>query len=211
MSDPFKEWGRITLMIKKQIRHMKKTTIRKLFLQKRLDLAQPEYKVLNAKMMDQIAKIDWGIYKNIHLFLSIAKFNEVNTFSMIDYWRAKYPQLQIIIPRTDFEKKEMEHVLFDPKQIFLEKNKFDIPEPVGGTLFPVEQIDSVLVPLLAFDKKGYRVGYGKGFYDRFLAQCCPNTQKIGLSFFDPVDEIADANDQDVKLNTCICPGKIWEF
>lgn len=190
---------------------MNKTTIRKRYLQKRLDLARSEYEVLNIKMMEQIAKMDWGIYKNIHLFLSIAKFNEVDTFSMIDYWRERYPKLQIIISRTDFEKKEMEPVLFDPKQTFLEKNKFDIPEPVGGTLFPVEQIDLVLVPLLAFDRKGHRVGYGKGFYDRFLAQCRSDTQKIGLSFFDPVDEIADANDQDVKLNKCICPDKIWEF
>lgn len=190
---------------------MNKTTIRKRYLQKRLDLTQSEYEVLNAKMMGQVAKMDWGIYKNIHLFLSIAKHNEVDTFSMVNYWRGEYPQLQIIIPRTDFEKNEMEHVLFDREQILLKKNKFDIPEPIGGTLFPVEQIDLVLVPLLTFDKKGHRVGYGKGFYDRFLAQCRPNTQKIGLSFFDPVDEIADANDQDVKLNKCICPDKIWEF
>ena len=195
----------------KTIKNMKKITIRKHYLQKRLDLTQSEYEVLNVKMMGQVAKMDWGIYKNIHLFLSIAKHNEVDTFSMINYWREEYPQLQIIIPRTDFEKNEMEHVLFDPEQILLKKNKFDIPEPIGGRLFPVEQIDLVLVPLLAFDKKGHRVGYGKGFYDRFLAQCRPNTQKTGLSFFDPVDEIADANDQDVKLNKCICPDKIWEF
>jgi 5-formyltetrahydrofolate cyclo-ligase len=86
-----------------------------------------------------------------------------------------------------------------------------IPEPVQGELIPDEQIDLVFVPLLAFDKKGNRVGYGKGFYDRFLAQCRPNTQKMGLSFFCPIDEISDVDPWDVKLDSCICPDKIWTF
>ena len=165
----------------KTIKNMKKITIRKYYLQKRLDLTQSEYEVLNVKMMGQVAKMDWGIYKNIHLFLSIAKHNEVDTFSMINYWREEYPQLQIIIPRTDFEKNEMEHVLFDPEQILLKKNKFDIPEPIGGRLFPVEQIDLVLVPLLAFDKKGFRLGRGGGHYDKLLAKY-ENVYTIGVCF-----------------------------
>ncbi len=188
-----------------------KKTIRKAYLQKRLDLSRAEYEVLNAKLVEQIAKIDWSMYGNIHLFLPIAKFNEIDTFPMISYLRKKYPLLQIIISRTNFEKKEMEHVLFDPEHIFLEKNKFDIPEPFGGTLFPVEKIDVVWVPLLAFDRNGHRVGYGKGFYDRFLGQCRSDTLKIGLSFFGPVDEIVDASDQDIMLDRCICPDKIWDF
>jgi 5-formyltetrahydrofolate cyclo-ligase len=160
-------------------------------------------------MMKQITQVDWGVYKNIHLFLPIVKFNEMDTFSIINYLGEKYPSLQIVIPRINFET--MEHIVFDSVQTVLEKNKYDIPEPLGGTLVSAAQIDSVLVPLLAFDKKGHRVGYGKGFYDRFLTQCRPETQKIGLSFFDPVDEITDADAWDVKLNKCICPDKIWEF
>ena len=73
------------------------------------------------------------------------------------------------------------------------------------------KIDLVLIPLLCFDKKGYRVGYGKGYYDRFLAECRPDVMKIGLSIFEPVDEISDVDEFDVKMDYCITPNKIWSL
>ena len=69
----------------------------------------------------------------------------------------------------------------------------------------------ILVPLLAYDLQGNRVGYGKGFYDRFLAKCNANVQKVGLSYFEPLDSIGDAESFDIKLNSCISPEKIWIF
>ena len=69
----------------------------------------------------------------------------------------------------------------------------------------------VLVPLLAFDSKGYRVGYGKGFYDRFLKQCRNDCVKIGLSYFEPIDAINDAGEFDVPLDFCITPQKAYVF
>jgi 5-formyltetrahydrofolate cyclo-ligase len=69
----------------------------------------------------------------------------------------------------------------------------------------------VFIPLLAFDKSGHRVGYGAGYYDRFLSKCKPDCLKVGLSFFEPVDEISDADEFDVKLNHCVTPSKIWTF
>jgi 5-formyltetrahydrofolate cyclo-ligase len=54
----------------------------------------------------------------------------------------------------------------------------------------------VFVPLLAFDKKGNRVGYGKGFYDAFLSKCKPETIKIGLSFFEAEETIDDVFEND---------------
>jgi 5-formyltetrahydrofolate cyclo-ligase len=69
----------------------------------------------------------------------------------------------------------------------------------------------VFVPLLAFDKQGNRVGYGKGFYDRFLANCKPETIKIGLSFFEVENEIADVFNNDIELDYCVTPNKIYTF
>lgn len=63
----------------------------------------------------------------------------------------------------------------------------------------------VLVPLLAFDRQGYRVGYGKGFYDRFMAQCKLGTRFVGLSFFEPVECINDADAFDQKIHECLLP------
>lgn len=67
------------------------------------------------------------------------------------------------------------------------------------------------MPLLAYDKQGNRVGYGKGFYDKFLSQCKPNVVKIGLSFFEPEDLIEDIFENDVKLDVCITTLEIYNF
>ena len=69
----------------------------------------------------------------------------------------------------------------------------------------------VFVPLLAFDKKGHRVGYGKGFYDKFLSECKPDAIKIGLSFFEPEELITDVFESDVKLDYCVTPNSIHAF
>ena len=61
----------------------------------------------------------------------------------------------------------MEHFLYDPTQIDT-NNKWHIPEPQGGIPVKSEEIEVVFVPLLAYDTKGNRVGYGKGFYDNFF-------------------------------------------
>ncbi|MDP2160837.1 MAG: 5-formyltetrahydrofolate cyclo-ligase, partial [Flavobacterium sp.] len=91
------------------------------------------------------------------------------------------------------------------------KNDYGIPEPVDGLEVPVAKIDVVFVPLLAYDKNGHRVGYGKGFYDRFLSECKPTTIKIGLSFFEPEDLIEDVFESDIQLNYCITPQTIYIF
>jgi 5-formyltetrahydrofolate cyclo-ligase len=93
----------------------------------------------------------------------------------------------------------------------LGRNKYDIPEPIHGKIVPALEIDAVFIPLLGFDVNGNRVGYGKGFYDRFLSECRPDVVKIGLSFFDPVEKINDLNKYDIPLDLCITPGKIWDF
>ncbi|MNY64409.1 5-formyltetrahydrofolate cyclo-ligase family protein [compost metagenome] len=69
----------------------------------------------------------------------------------------------------------------------------------------------VFVPLLAFDIHGNRIGYGKGFYDKFLAECKPETIKIGLSFFEAVNQIDDVFESDIKLDYCVAPEKIYQF
>ena len=76
---------------------------------------------------------------------------------------------------------------------------------------PDEAVDAVIVPLIVFDKNGNRVGYGGGYYDKFLAHCRKDTLKIGVSLFDPVDEIGGMEDFDVSLDHCVTPEKVWSF
>ena len=90
-------------------------------------------------------------------------------------------------------------------------NNYGIPEPTEGNQLIESEFDIVFTPLLAFDIQGNRVGYGKGFYDRFISKCNSNCQFIGLSLFDEFTEIEDVNNEDIKLNACITPSKIIYF
>ena len=84
--------------------------------------------------------------------------------------------------------------------------------PVDGISVPVEKIDVVFIPLLAFDQKGHRVGYGKGFYDTFLARCRPRTLKVGLSLFEPeLGNIEDVHEKDIALDYGVTPNKVYTF
>ncbi|MEJ7779498.1 MAG: 5-formyltetrahydrofolate cyclo-ligase [Daejeonella sp.] len=190
---------------------MDKATLRKLFLDRRLNLARSRYWMLTDEIMDQVKLINWEQINVVHVFMPIRTHNEVDTFSILNYFKTDHPGLHIVLPRTDFENCEITNVLYDHEYTILGRNKYDIPEPIHGKIIIPEMIDLVFIPLLACDLKGNRVGYGKGFYDRFLSKCRSDVKKIGISFFDPVDEIEDINEFDVPLDVCITPGKTWTF
>ena len=117
---------------------------------------------------------------------------------------------EIIISKSYFATFEMTHFLLT-ENTKIQKNKYNIPEPTNGLKVPVEKIEVVFVPLLAFDTNGNRVGYGKGFYDTFLSKCNPKTIKIGLSFFEAEVAIDGVFETDVPLNYCVTPKMIYKF
>lgn len=154
---------------------------------------------------------NFGVNKKyIHIYLSIKKNNEVNTSYILQNLISDYKDLTIAVPKSDFNSGTMKHYRYN-NFTKLQVNKLGIPEPENGEELNADIFDMVLVPLLCFDKNGYRVGYGKGFYDRFLSACKPDTQKIGLSFFPPVDEIKDKHLHDIKLDACVTPNQVYYF
>lgn len=143
-----------------------------------------------------------------HLFLTIEEQKEINTEYILQILAGK--DKEIVISKCDFATLGMTpFLLTDNTKI--KKNSYNVPEPVDGLEVPDAKIDVVFVPLLAYDKHGNRVGYGKGFYDNFLSKCKPETIKIGLSFFPPEDKIDDVSENDVKLDFCVTPEGIIEF
>ncbi|SKB72518.1 5-formyltetrahydrofolate cyclo-ligase [Daejeonella lutea] len=190
---------------------MDKAHLRREFLEKRLAISRSGYWTQMDKIMEQIALINWSNSPCTHIFLPIRKNNEIDTFSIINYLKLEQPQVKIVVPRTDFEKLSIDSILYNHEYTILGRNKYDIPEPIHGSKIPSEEIDIVFLPLIACDLKGNRVGYGKGFYDRFLKGCRADAKKIGLSFFDPIVEISDVNEFDIPLDICISPSKTWVF
>jgi 5-formyltetrahydrofolate cyclo-ligase len=117
---------------------------------------------------------------------------------------------QIIISKSDFKSFSLKHFLLTDATI-IKANRVGIPEPQDGLEVPVAKIDVVFVPLLAFDRAGHRIGYGKGFYDRFLMQCKKETLKVGLSFFEPLKDHLEVEDHDIPLDVVLTPENIFSF
>ena len=143
-----------------------------------------------------------------HIYLPITEHKEINTEFILHLLSGK--DKEIVISKSDFETREMTHFLLTDNTK-IKKNEYNIPEPVDGLEVPTSKIDLVFVPLLAFDKTGHRAGYGKGFYDKFLTECKPETIKIGLSFFEPEEKIVDVFENDVKLDYCVTPNEVYRF
>ncbi|MBS7565400.1 5-formyltetrahydrofolate cyclo-ligase [Mucilaginibacter sp. Bleaf8] len=189
---------------------MIKQELRKLYIDKRKQLSQADYEDLNHRLLLQFQQLNLSAVKYIHLFLPIHKRKEPDTFLLRQWLHENHPDIQLVFPKADFATYTMQSFL-DDADLKLATNAYGIPEPVTGNLIMPHEIDMVLVPLLAFDERGYRVGYGKGFYDRFLAQCRPDALFIGLSFFEPVHSIEDADELDTRLHLCITPDEIYYF
>jgi len=190
---------------------MSKQDLRKEYLQKRKALTETEVEDFSRKIRDWFFRsIPVHAYATVHTFLPIRRNNEIDTCLIINTLQKDFAT-DIVIPRSH-EDGTMSHYLLTKDTVF-EENKWKISEPstVGNLRSSVFSIDLVLIPLLCFDKKGYRVGYGKGYYDRFLAECHPNVLKIGLSVFEPINEIIDVTEFDIKMDYCITPNKIWSF
>ena len=145
-------------------------------------------------------------YTNI--FLPIQKFNEINLFPLINTIRSAGGK--VCVNKSDFINHEMTGYLFeDMNQITT--NNYGIPEPTFGKVVDTPEIDFVVVPLLAFNSKGYRVGYGKGFYDKFLSQCNKKCIFIGVNHFGETTEFTNIAPHDIPLHFVITPEKIYEI
>lgn len=154
-----------------------------------------------------VLKLPIWNYQNYHIFLPIETKSEIDTQGIISIVLGF--DKNIIVPKI-ISPTKLEHYLLTDTTTF-EVNSLGIPEPLDGIIVNPTQLDVVFIPLLAFDKVGHRIGYGKGFYDQFLKECNPNIIKIGLSFFEAEDRISDVSPLDIPLNYCITPQKTYSF
>jgi 5-formyltetrahydrofolate cyclo-ligase len=171
-----------------------------------LTVAQVDEKsILIANQLLKMAIWDKTYY---HVFLTIERLKEVDTDLIIQILMGR--DKEIVVSKSDFETYTLAHFLLtDNTKIVV--NNWGIPEPANGLMVPVSSLDVVFVPVLAFDLKGNRVGYGKGFYDRFLASCRKDVLKIGVSFFESETALIETTSQDISLDFCVTPQGIHVF
>lgn len=190
---------------------MTKAELRNIYLQKRAALSEVEYLQLSHQLCDRFfVSVDLSFVKVLHIFLPIEKNHEPNTWLMIDRIKREFPHIRLSVPKVNHQSKELDNFFFEGLHQ-LEINLWGIPEPKQGIPTPHEKIDLVITPLLAFDKRGHRVGYGKGFYDKLFSQCTPSCKRIGLSLFPPVQQIDDIQEFDEPLSMVLTPTDSLAF
>ncbi|MDQ2747824.1 MAG: 5-formyltetrahydrofolate cyclo-ligase [Acidobacteriota bacterium] len=190
---------------------MNKSELRQTYLEKQKSLSDAERKEKSRRIAAEFFEVfELGSIRVLHVFLPIEKNGEVETaFIFKRLWEIS-PDLVTVAPCVDFQTLTLENRRFASNTKLVE-NKWHILEPANGEIIHVKKIDAVLVPLLCFDERGFRVGYGKGFYDKLLSECRADCLKIGLSYFAPVAEISDTRDFDVKLDYCVRPSAVYDF
>jgi len=188
---------------------MNKDELRKIYLAKRLALTQKEQRELSCKISDLFFQsVDLSKIQILHTYLPIESKHEPDTWIIIDRIQREFPYIRLVIPRVNGEK--MENIFFEGHDQ-LEITKWGMVEPKDGKHSATNEIDMVLVPLLTVDLQGHRIGYGKGYYDRFLKLCRPNCIKIGISFFEPEQSIEEKSNDDILLNACLTPFQFFRI
>ena len=186
--------------------NLTKSALRKSFLKKRCALSSQEHADMSFAIANNCLKLPIWHLDYYHIYLPIKAKAEIDTTLILTLLQGK--DKQVILPRI--KGSELEHILLTDITK-LKTNILGITEPEKGIKISPEQIDVIFLPLLAWDKTGNRLGYGKGFYDNFLSQCRKNTIKVGLSFFDPVEKIIDIRSKDIQMDFCVNPEGIKKF
>ena len=189
---------------------MFKKELRKKYGAERAALTAQRRSKLDDLLLIQFQKLSLPPLQTVLSFFPIEAKAEINTFLLTDFLAFRNPGLAVCYPRTELFQNTMQAVIATDETVF-EANAYGIPEPATGAVADAHLLDAIFVPLLAFDRQGNRVGYGKGFYDRFLQSCRGDCLKIGLSYFDAVERIEDAGNFDVPLDYCITPHTNYVF
>lgn len=189
---------------------MTKDQLRKLYRAQRNSLSIEEKQAYNSNLLEKLKSFEWEQYTYVHVYIPLEKFNEPDTIPFISWIREYSPHIHLVTSQSDFKTGEMKHYLLEDTTQLVE-NHWGILEPLVGEAIAEEMLDVILVPLLVVDSRGNRVGYGKGFYDRFMGKCRADVLTIGISFYDVVPKITDVSEWDIPLKCCVTPNKIYYF
>jgi 5-formyltetrahydrofolate cyclo-ligase len=183
-----------------------KIFFRQLFKKHRSELTDNEVKDLNKAIFKNLLKTELFKKTYYHIYLSNSLNNEVETDEVIKLLFKK--NKRVYVPKIMDEN--LIHIEINKNTSYSE-NQFSVREPSSANTSDPKIFDVVFIPLLAYDKSGERVGYGGGYYDRFLLNTKKNVLKVGLSFYEPVEKILNVEEHDIKLDYVITPKIVYNF
>ncbi len=187
---------------------MIKSVARKQLIEQRKNLTVNECLKMDDLLLIQLQKLDWSNVHCVANFYPLEQHNEPNTLLLAKYLKAIIPGIQMAYPIIDPINLTMQ---FYAETEMLQQNQYGIMEPLPTQLMAAESIDAILVPLIGVDKTGHRIGFGKGFYDKYFVNFPADRPRIGVSYFEPIPNIQDTHEFDVPLTHCITPWNSYEF
>lgn len=161
----------------------------------RTGLTQEEIEQKSLTIINQLYKnLDWAQIKLLHAFLPLSNLNEVNTRALFSYIWNNYPAVAC------YSNRKIQNSWTDVK---LGPNFIE-----GKPILNLPKFDVIIVPTLGFDSRLHRLGYGKGYYDRFLVNQ-PQAKKIGLCFeLGKIDKLP-IEDHDIPLDMVITEERVY--
>ncbi|GGE86755.1 5-formyltetrahydrofolate cyclo-ligase [Chishuiella changwenlii] len=185
---------------------MLKAEVRKYYRNIRKQFSKQDVERLSKEISDQLQFLDLSLDQTFHIFLPIEKNNEINTYPIIEWLFSQNKTVTLpLVVGDDMINCKVE------KGFETQLNSLHIPEPIVYKEIESTAIDVIFIPMFVADKKGNRVGYGGGYYDKFLSRCRPDAKKIGLTYFRPIDSIDDVYFGDFPIDFCVTPGGIESF
>lgn len=185
---------------------MDKKSLRKEILQKRAKISKEDNIIMSNMVSSSIYKMpEYQNAKTIMCFISFA--NEIDTKELIE--TAIKQGKSVVIPITIPETKELK-----PSQILdfseLEKGFYNILTPKEEFIRYIDPstIDLILVPGVVFAKDGYRIGYGGGYYDRFLSKVDSSVPKFAIGFDLQVVDNVPKESFDIPVDLIITEKRI---
>lgn len=171
----------------------------------RESLSEAVYREKSGHIQERIQQLDPVQHaETVHCYISINSRQEIDTKPLLE-WLLEEGKT-VAAPRSDFETIEMEHIRLTSLDD-VEMTPYGIPEPEKGELVPPGAFDLVLVPMVGGDHNCQRIGYGKGFYDRFLKNVTGT--KIGLLYEACLSEAPiPTNCYDVPLDMIVTEKRI---
>lgn len=184
--------------------YREKKRLRKKLLNRRKAIPEDEYQAASATIIAKVNQLpEFKRAETVHCYVSMNDRGEVDTHKLIRQLFSLGKR--VVVPITHFEDGTLSHVILTSFEE-LKENKWGVLEPSGGEPIAPRELDLVLVPMVGGDERGNRIGYGKGFYDRFLSEVsCP---KVGLIFEQNIVERLPVNEFDVALDKIITEVRI---
>ena len=180
--------------------------LRKSFKKQRSLLDIHQGKELNTRNFKNILELNIQAKSCYQLYLSNEINNEAETGEIINLLFKKHKR--VFVPKI--QGSNLINIEIDNNTNY-SLNYLGIKEPLSSNQKDKNLLEVIFVPLLVFDKLGHRVGYGGGYYDKFLGNIKDDILKIGLSLFEPIDKIQDIKKHDISLDYTITPKRVYNF